>query len=254
MSYLNSIKKLLSRLKNYQYYPFYFGWSSFRKVYLSFHPDSYLIGLEHQEFDHLFNGFVKHNKFNNSGDITRLWGFVLNIKNVLSENIEGDFAELGVWRGNTSHVLGFYAKSAGRKLFLFDTFQGFSESDLVGVDSTKDVSFSDTSVEVVKKIVGNSLDACEFVVGHFPESASNIDITKRFAVVSLDCDLYAPMIAGLNFFYERMNIGAIFLLHDYSSGSWDGAKKAIDEFCKKNNERIVLLPDKSGSAFLRKSH
>jgi hypothetical protein len=71
--------------------------------------------------------------------------------------------------------------------------------------------------------------------------------------VSLDCDLYEPMKAGLEFFYPRMTRGGIFLLHDYSSFSWNGAKKAIDEFCGQSGEFIVLMPDKSGSAFLRKA-
>jgi hypothetical protein len=42
-------------------------------------------------------------------------------------------------------------------------------------------------------------------------------------------------------------------LHDYSSLYWDGAKLAVDEFCAENGELIILMPDKSGSAFLRRS-
>jgi len=61
------------------------------------------------------------------------------------------------------------------------------------------------------------------------------------------------MKAGLEFFYPRMSRGGILMLHDYSSLFWDGAKKAIDESCNKNGEYVVLMPDKSGSAFIRKS-
>ena len=72
-------------------------------------------------------------------------------------------------------------------------------------------------------------------------------------MVSLDCDLYAPTKAGLEFFYPLMEKHGIFLLHDYSSLHWEGSKRAIDEFCELNNEKLILIPDKSGSAFFRKN-
>ncbi len=50
-----------------------------------------------------------------------------------------------------------------------------------------------------------------------------------------------------------MPVGGLFLLHDYSSKHWAGAKLAIDEFCKASGEYVICMPDKSGSAFLRKT-
>ncbi len=66
------------------------------------------------------------------------------------------------------------------------------------------------------------------------------------------CDLYKPTKVGLDLFYPRMSRGGIFFIHDYSSQIWNGAKMAVDEFCAMTGEFIVLMPDKSGSAFLRK--
>lgn len=254
MKIIYAIRRILSIFKNYQFYLFYLGKSSFAKTYLSFHPDSYLLAGMHPEFNKLFHGFIKNNKFNNSGDISRLWSLILNAKLILAENIEGDFAELGVWRGNSSQVLAFFARRAGKRIYLFDTFSGFDDSDLTGIDGTKDICFTDTSVSTVKDVIGESIDVCQFVEGHFPASAEKFDSQVKFSLVSLDCDLYVPMKAGLYFFYERMPVGGLFLLHDYSSGCWDGAKKAIDEFCKNKGEHLILMPDKSGSALLRKSH
>jgi hypothetical protein len=42
-------------------------------------------------------------------------------------------------------------------------------------------------------------------------------------------------------------------MHDYSSGYFPGAKQAIDELVGTIPESLVLLPDKSGSAVIRKS-
>jgi hypothetical protein len=246
-------KALLRKIKSLPTLSFYLGKTSIRSIFLAYQPDSYSHFEAHPEFQDLLKKFIKFNKGNNSGDVIRLWSFILNIKQILSDNIEGDFAELGVWRGNTAAVLAHYALQANRKVFLFDTFEGFDKKDLNGIDSDKQMAFNNTSLKMVKEVIGDCSESCEFVKGYFPDSISENHKTKSYAVVSLDCDLYEPMRAGLNFFYPLMPPGGIFLLHDYSSLFWDGSKKAVDEFCKENNENVILMPDKSGSAFIRKS-
>ncbi len=233
--------------------PFIFGKATFLKTYLTYHPDSYIQFNAHSEFKQLLKQFKSRNQINNSGDITRLWSFMLNIKQVMSEKIQGDFAELGVWRGNTASILAHYAAADNRNVFLFDTFEGFNKKDLKGIDAGKKMEFSNTSLDLVKSIIGENSSCCEFVAGYFPESIAEKHRNTTYAIVSIDCDLYEPMKAGLEFFYPLMPKGGIFLLHDYSSLYWEGAKKAIDDFCKSNNEYVVLMPDKSGSAFIRKT-
>jgi hypothetical protein len=224
-----------------------------QNTYLSYHPDSQAHFNSHPEFEHLFSLFTAENKINNIGDVSRLWSFILNIKQIISEGICGDFAELGVWKGNTASILAYFASENNRRVYLFDTYNGFHEEDLVGIDSNKEKSFSDTSITTAKSIIGENSNSCEFVKGVFPESITELHKDKKYSVVSLDCDLYIPMKAGLNFFYPLMPKGGLFMLHDYSSLFWEGSKKAIDEFCKNNKEHVILMPDKSGSAFIRKS-
>ena len=245
---------VIRNIKNLPTLPFYFGKPSISSVFLAYQPDSHSLFEAHPEFQVLLKKFVMFNRINNGGDVTRLWSFILNIKQILSENIEGDFAELGVWRGNTASILAYYALKENRKAFLFDTFEGFDKKDLDGIDSNKQMDFENTSLKMVKEVIGDELDVCcEYVKGYFPDSICENHKTKKYAVVSLDCDLYEPMKAGLKFFYPLMSPGGLLLLHDYSSLFWDGSKKAIDEFCKENNENVILMPDKSGSAFIRKS-
>jgi hypothetical protein len=232
---------------------FYFRGVNFSSTYLSYKPDSLLHFGRHNEYYDLFKSFTKHNKFNNAGDAPRLWSFILNIKQILSEDVPGDFAELGVWRGNTASVLAHYADISNRKLYLFDTFEGFDSRDLGGVDKDKQMAFADTSLPMVKNVIGNSSSVCRFAKGYFPSTITEEHDANIYSIVSLDCDLYEPMKSGLDFFYPRMSKGGILFLHDYSSNFWDGAKKAVDEFCAKNEEYIILIPDKSGSAFVRKT-
>jgi hypothetical protein len=220
--------------------------------YLAYHPDAYLAFGKHGAFRLLLKEFLAENLAINGGDITRLWSFILNIDEVLCEGVPGHFAELGVWKGNTASILAHYAKESGRTLFLFDTFEGFSSADIVHEDARTESMFHDTSLEKVQKLLGPG-PHYRVVKGWFPESLTEEHRALRYAIVSLDCDLYEPMKAGLEFFYPRMPLGALGLLHDYSSGYWAGARRAVEEFCQSTGERPVLMPDKSGSAFFRKS-
>lgn len=229
------------------------GFARWANIFWAYHPDSYSEYREHAEFGALFSRFVRKNRLNNAGDTVRLWSFILNIKQVLKEGVEGNFAELGVWRGNTAAVLAHFAHASGRRVYLFDTFEGFDPEDLKGVDSGREREFEGTSVAMVRRTVGSAWSACHVVVGYFPRSVQSEHRATKYAVVSLDCDLYEPMKAGLELFYPLMSRGGLLMLHDYSSLHWAGARRAIDEFCAATGELLMLLPDKSGSAFIRRT-
>ena len=245
---------LLNKVEKLPTLPFHLGYSSTDTAYVTYQPDSYAIFNNHTEYEDLRKRFIANNKFNNAGDIPRLWSFVLNLKQVMNEDVPGDLAELGVWRGNTAAILAYFAAKHGRRVQLFDTFEGFDAKDLKGIDSNKKLLFNDTSVGLVRDVIGEDSSACDFVTGYFPASIEPRHSAMSFCAVSLDCDLYEPMRAGLEFFYPRLTKGGIFFLHDYSSGHWDGCKQAIDEFCAESGEMLILMPDKSGSAFIRKHH
>jgi hypothetical protein len=230
------------------------GLAHLANIFLAYHPDSYAEFRNHREFRLLFRRFSRHNRRNNAGDTVRLWSFILNIKQVLNDGVLGDFAELGVWRGNTAAVLAHFALESRRTVHLFDTFDGFDPVDLAGLDrATRKEQFDDTSLALVRDVIGPGWAVCQVSVGHFPKSVRPEDETATYAVVSLDCDLYQSMKAGLEFFYPRIPRGGLLLLHDYSSQHWAGAKKAIDEFCATTGEIPILMPDKCGSAFIRRA-
>jgi predicted O-methyltransferase YrrM len=175
----------------------------------------------------------------------------LNGKHVLQENVKGDIAELGVYRGNSAAILAKLANQYGRKLFLFDTFTGFDERDYAGKnDTTNDCDFTDTSVDNVRRLL-TPYDAI-FVKGFFPESLSQTTLSETFAIIHIDCDLAEPMRAGLETFYPLLAPGGIMILHDYGSGWWKALTKTVDEFFRYKPEKPILMPDKSGTVIIRK--
>jgi O-methyltransferase len=169
---------------------------------------------------------------------------VLLMRGVLVRQIEGDFAELGVYQGATARLIHHYAPE--RRLHLFDTFSGFDERE---IDSpVLRGLFSDTSVDAVMKMIAPRNDNIAIHAGRFPETAA--DAPDKFAFVHLDADLFDPINAGLEFFYPRMSQGGIIVTHDYNA--WLGARKAVDQFCAARRMVPVPMPDKSGSAVIVK--
>lgn len=223
-------------------------------IYGAYFPDSSYVFGQHAEFDRLFEKFTFNNRKNNGGDIPRLLALMLNVKKLLDEDrVPGGLAEVGVWRGNTAAVLAFYANKHGRPLYLFDTFSGFDDGDLKGVDSGRSKFFADTSVEGVQRLVADLHSDVRFLVGRFPQSVTDDVARERFSIVSVDCDLAEPTRAALEFFHERLNPGGMLFLHDYANPNWPGVRTAVDEFCAPRGLSVVLLPDKSGTAVLAKA-
>jgi O-methyltransferase len=63
---------------------------------------------------------------------------------------------------------------------------------------------------------------------------------------------YKPFKAGLEFFYPRLVDGGFLVMHDYGSLWWDGTEKAIDEFFADKPESVIPIPDRAGTAAIRK--
>ena len=204
------------------------------------------------DYQDLFRKWVHTNFVNNVADLARFYMLFLNVRQVLEDRVPGDVVELGVFRGNSAQMLAKMARQHGRHTWLFDTFSGFDQRDLKGVDGHRGVMFTETSLPQVRELVGE--EATTYVQGFFPESLGGITPPEQVAIVHIDLDLYAPMAAGIRYFYPRLAPGGMLILHDYSSGHWAGARKAVDEFFADKPERPVLIPDKSGTAIVRRCY
>lgn len=179
----------------------------------------------------------------NYPDKVRLYNFWLQIDRIEKDKINGDFAELGVYKGESAKLIQLMAPE--RTFHLFDTFKGFTGVDLkpeTGVASTYSTeSFEDTSINKVLKKINGKPDKIKIHAGYFPQSTNGLD-ELTFAFVSLDADLYNPTKAGLEYFYPRLSPGGIIFIHDYNH-KWEGLMKAVDEFVQGIPEQLILLPD-----------
>ena len=186
-----------------------------------------------------------HEIVTSSHDPIRNGAIALAVNRILEEDIPGAIAELGVYRGRTSRLLRTLAPD--RMLYLFDTFRGFPSKDLEAPDKR----FSDTSIDSVKRVIG---DLSRVVIrdGYFPDTARGLE-NEQFALVMLDVDLFAPTLAGLEFFYSRMAPGGYIFSHDYHNHDpIVGVRAAFRDFLSNKPESFVEIPDLWGTVVLRR--
>jgi O-methyltransferase len=207
----------------------------------------------------------------NYPDKVRFFNWWFQIERLKRDGVPGDFAELGVYKGESAKIL--HLMDPSRKFHLFDTFEGFKEEDLKNetgeAASYTTRNFADTSLEAVKRYLGEG----KFVyhVGRFVQLDSwavgqldNNSITDskvvqlsncptvQLALVNLDADLYNPTKAALEIFYPLLSPGGVIIIHDYTY-KWPGIRKAVDEFISTIPESLVLVPDMDGSVMIVKS-
>ncbi|MEA2378916.1 MAG: O-methyltransferase [Thermoleophilaceae bacterium] len=188
-----------------------------------------------------------HESIATSDDYFRHATLGLAAQRVLDERVEGAFAEVGVWRGETSSLL--HRLAPERRLYLFDTFTGFPDADLP--PGATDARFRDTSEQAVRRRVGPSQNVV-LRPGYVPETLVGLE-DERFAFVLLDLDLIEPTRASLEFFYPRLSAGGYLVMHDYNNPESDWAcKRAFDAFLADRPEQLVELGDVWGSALIRR--
>jgi O-methyltransferase len=185
-------------------------------------------------------------------DYIRFSSLELVAREIRANNTEGAVAELGVFRGDFAKEIN--AVFPERKLYLFDTFEGFDEKDLARENrdkysKSKKGYFSDTSVDFVLSRMPYP-EKCVVKKGFFPDSAANID--EQFAFVSIDCDLFDPCLAGLRFFWNKLAGGIIFV-HEYNYTRFRGAREAVRQFLTETPDaRLFPLCDHNGTAVILK--
>lgn len=166
---------------------------------------------------------------------------------IYKKGISGNVAECGVFRGDSAKFLNKYFPD--KKLYLFDTFDGFAAVD---IDTEKKINETFAQSEFANPIMFKQTNLDHLMrkmmypqniilkKGYFPETAAGLE--ERFCLVSLDMDLYVPMLAGLRYFWDRMEVGGCILLHDYFHGYLPGVQKAVEEFERERGIEIMKSP------------
>lgn len=151
----------------------------------------------------------------------------------------GSIAEVGVFQGDfAKHMNALFPES---RLYLYDTFEGFARQDVVIEENESTIEtyrhYANTTIETVLSKLPHP-DMAIIRKGFFPDTAAGED--DKYVFVNLDADLYAPTLAGLEYFWPKMVPGGIIFVHDFFSPEFTGVKRAVTEFM--DSTRINISP------------
>jgi hypothetical protein len=160
--------------------------------------------------------------------------FLAEIYELIKEK-DGAIVECGVGHGNSLAVFGMLSKNEGkdRKVFGFDTFSGFPYFD-DSADKNKRYEFKDVSLQKVKDRVG---PRPVLIKGTFEETLPHFE--EGISLLFIDADLYQSYMTVLNNLYEKVVPGGIIAFDDYGVESWPGATRAVEEFFKDKNTKLI---------------
>src|SRR5436309_6800426 len=162
-----------------------------------------------------------------------------------ADGVEGDFVELGTFKGGTAAVLGRAAAGSpySRHLSLFDSFEGLPEPR--AEDGAEAARYAGGKTDGKTRPIGECVGTREEVEGFLfgPAGLERGDVTLvqgwyqdtlptaemgPIALLHLDCDWYESVQLALNALYDDVVPGGCVVLDDY--GEWPGASKALHEF------------------------
>jgi O-methyltransferase len=189
----------------------------------------------------------------------RLVSLSRGIDHIVQHRIPGDIVECGVWRGGSMLLVArklARLKDTGRKLYLFDTFEGMSEPGSEDVSAVDNTSAKDL-MKAADKMAGDnvwcysSLDEVKANLSKANYPSENIRFVKgkvedtlpepsigQIALLRLDTDWYESTKHELETLYEKLVPGGILIVDDY--GHWSGSQKAVDEFIASRQLSILL--------------
>ncbi len=161
--------------------------------------------------------------------------------------VEGDTAECGVYKAASSFLIcaaNAENPAISRQHHLFDSFEGLSDPSAKDGNHWQKGALAAGEALVAQNLAQFS-DQLVFHKGWIPSQFKNV-AAKQFSFVHVDVDLEQPTRDSIEFFYDRLTIGAIFLCDDYACTTCPGATAVIDEYLKAKPEKMIRLPGGGG--------
>jgi O-methyltransferase len=180
-------------------------------------------------------------------------------RELIGSGIPGCFVECGSWAGGSGAVLGAAAADdPERMLWMFDSWEGVpppSEYDIsaegapgrAGAWSASRHQAEAAAFEVMEL----DRNRVRMVEGWFdrtlPEQA---EAMGEIALLHIDADWYESVKLCLDELYAKVVAGGVVVIDDY--GTWQGCKKAVDEFVSGRPEALELVPVDAHGVYFRK--
>ena len=188
----------------------------------------------------------------------RLLALLDAVEYVSRNGITGDFVECGVWKGGSSlaAALKFSELNDFREIYMFDTFEGMTSptkcdvdyngmnaDTLLNMESKNEastiwcVSDLDSVKETMKLAENYPKKQIKFIKGKVEDTIKS-NMPSSISILRLDTDWYESTKYEMEYLFPKLVVGGVLIIDDY--GHWLGAKKAIDEYLRENNIKMLL--------------
>jgi O-methyltransferase len=188
--------------------------------------------------------------------LERMAALIQAVTYVTQNNVAGDIAECGVWRGGSMMTVALTLLAHGdrsRSLYLFDTFEGMSsptgddksldgvsadvqlERDAQGTGVWCYASLEDVRANILS--TGYPADKIHLIKGKVEDTIPR-NIPSSLSLLRLDTDWYESTKHELRHLYPLLNTNGILIIDDY--GHWQGARKAVDEYFAEHGVKTYL--------------
>jgi O-methyltransferase len=183
----------------------------------------------------------------------RIYALIEAVRYCTRRNLEGAFAECGVWRGGSVLAMILTLQQLGvddRDIYLYDTFEGMTEPTEEDVsdyhppavdtwtqaqrDQTRawpeffgENMFDEAQVRKTVVSTGYPEARLHFVRGPVEETLP-ARAPERLALLRLDTDWYESTRHELLHLYPVLAPGGVLIIDDY--GHWEGCRRAVDEY------------------------
>ena len=172
------------------------------------------------------------------------------IKELLQNNIKGDFIELGVWRGGAVILMRALLKEMNitdRIVWVADSFNGLPPPNAVKYPADKgdkhsrysELSISEEDVKHNFEKYGLLDNQVKFLKGWFKDTLPVAPL-KELALLRLDGDMYESTMDGLVNLYPKLNKGGYIIIDDW--GAVPACKKAVEDYRDKYSITEEIIP------------
>jgi O-methyltransferase len=195
--------------------------------------------------------------------VERLQALIDAVRHCTARELDGAFAECGVWRGGSVLAMVLTLQELGRAdrdIHLYDTFEGMTEPterDVSSIDRPALASWEEARARgeqpfaeyfdpelfneeaVSELLVGTGYPAERLHLVRGPvEETLPAAAPEQLALLRLDTDWYASTKHELEQLYPRLVPGGVLIVDDY--GHWAGAREAVDEYFERNGPAPFL--------------
>ena len=174
------------------------------------------------------------------------------LDSIMKNNLPGDVVEFGCYVGTTSVFMLEKLRHSGRRLWLYDSFEGLPEKSPEDASSAGE-QFKPGELRATRKQL-------EYNLRHFNNTSYVIkkswfqdltvdNIPSQIALAFLDGDYYQSIIDPLRLIWNNLTKGAVVIVDDYDNQALPGASRAVHAWAKTHG---LEVRHEQGLAILKK--